>query len=326
MSSHFASTTRAQNSTKSRAYFCKLCSIAWIMGMSASTQIIIATQYTKRGTQTQKQSGWHTCRFDCPLAQQNLISCRFTTCLDSRKTGHRVQQSVFEKDVKRYGWGLPECLRPVDEGHESKQNARILRGGGLGPFVLDTLKIFGDSIENSLMSKYKELGSQSGAAKSTTADHHLQAPYKQIIVKLSKMEFLPQVHVNTFVQEARKELRTLEKHVADVRSQWPGLNDVKKKSESTRKHMVDDLRRKFHSERDAPHLSLLGDVREIRASYAYQLCGAGNATFAFAMAFEVLCNIKARESGGTILDREFAELMAIPKIAVRTLSALRSQP
>jgi len=42
------------------------------------------------------------------------------------------------------------------------------------------------------------------------------------------------------------------------------------------------------------------------------------------LAFDTLCKIKARESGGTTLNREFAELVTIPKIAVRTLSALRS--
>jgi RNA-dependent RNA polymerase len=112
-----------------------------------------------------------------------------------------------------------------------------------------------------------------------------------------------------------------------MKTQWSKIfsTSSKKNSGSTQKRTVDSLRREFHSGPDAPYLSLLGDVPEIRASYAYRLCGAGNTSFAFAMAFEVLCNIKARESGGTILNREFVELMAIPKIAVRTLSALRSQ-
>ena len=229
--------------------------------------------------------------------------------------------------MKQYGWGLPECLRPVEGGHERKQDAPIRRSAALGPFVLDTLKRFGESLTDGFMCKYEKLGSLPGAARFTAADRHLLLPYDQIIVKLSNMELLPQVHVSTFVQEARKELRNLEEHVAEVKLQWTtGFSpSSKKKSGSTQKHMVDDLRRKFHSGPNTPHLSLLGDVPEIRASYAYRLCGAGNAAFAFGMAFEVLCNIQARESGGTILDREFAELMAIPKIAVRTLSVLRSQ-
>lgn len=249
------------------------------------------------------------------------MSCRFTTCLDSRKTGHRVQRSVFEKDVERYSRGLPECLRPVDEGRGSNQNV-IRPIEALGPFVLDTLKDFGNSLENSFLCKYEELGSQPGAARSTTADRHLLGPYEQILMKLSKME--TQVHANDFVQEAHKELRKLKDHVEDTKSQW-GKCFSKKKSESTQKRTVDDLRQRFHSGPDAPHLSLLGDIPEIRASYAYKQCGAGNANFAFRMAFEDLCSIKARESGGTMLNREFVELMAIPKIAVRTLSALRSQ-
>ena len=252
------------------------------------------------------------------------MSCRFTTCLDSRKTGHRVQRSVFEKDVERYSRGLPECLRPVDEGRGSNQNV-IRPIEALGPFVLDTLKDFGDSLENSFLCKYEELGSQPGAARSATADRHLLGPYEKILMKLSKME--AQVNANDFAQEARKELRKLEDHVEDTKSQWAMCFSTpsKKKPESAQKRTLDDLRQRFHLGPDAPHLSLLGDVPEIRASYAYLLCGAGNANFAFRMAFEDLCSIKARESGGTVLNREFVELMAIPKIAVRTLSALRSQ-
>lgn len=252
------------------------------------------------------------------------MSCRFTTCLDSRKTGHRVQRSVFEKDVKLYSYGLPECLRPVEEGRGSNQNV-IQRRKALGPFVLDTLKGFGNDLANSFLCKYEELGSQPGAARSTTADRHLLGPYEQISMKLSKME--TQVHANDFVEEARKELRKLKDHVEDTKSQWAKCFSTpsEKKSESTQKRTVDDLRQRFHSGPDAPHLSLLGDIPEIRASYAYMLCGAGNANFAFRMAFEDLCSIKAQESGGTMLNREFVELMAIPKIAVRTLSALRSQ-
>ena len=256
------------------------------------------------------------------------MSYRFTTCLDSRKTGHRVQQSVFEKDVKRYAFGLPECLRSVKEGSERTQNGRIRRNEeALGPFVLDTLKRFGNDLTNTFMCKYKELGGQPGVARFDTADRHLMGPYEQIMLKLSKMESLRQVHANDFVQEARKELRKVEGHVENIKSEWTNFFSTfsKKKSESKQKCTVDDLRQQFRSGPDAPHLSLLGDVPEICASYAYRLCGAGHARFAFSIAFEVLCNIKARESGGTMLNREFAELMAVPKIAVRTLSVLRSQ-
>jgi hypothetical protein len=247
------------------------------------------------------------------------LAYMFTTCLDSRKTGHRVQQSIFDKDVRQYGWGLPECLRPVEEGRE---NVRILRSEGLDPFVLDTLKRCGSELANDFLCKYKELSSQSGATRVMTPDRHLLGPYQQIVEKLSRMENLPQVHLNDLVREARKEVKEIEKHVRDMKSEW---GKCFRKSGSTQKRMLDDLRRKFNSGPDAPHLSLLGDVPEIRASFAYKLHGADNPTFAFSMAFEVLCVIKARESGGTIVDRELAGLMAIPKVAVRTLSALRSQ-
>ncbi len=55
------------------------------------------------------------------------MSCRFTTCLDSRKTGYRVQQEVFRADTRKYAWGVPECLRFVEEGAERSQRGRIVR-------------------------------------------------------------------------------------------------------------------------------------------------------------------------------------------------------
>jgi RNA-dependent RNA polymerase len=289
--------------------------------MSASTQCIIAMRHTQRGTQTRKLSGWHTCRSNFPLTQHSLISCRFTTCLDSRKTGHRVQRSVFDKDVRQYGWGLPECLRPVEEGN---QNPARRNEALLGPFVLDTLKRSGIKLAEEFLCKYRELSGQPGATRSMTPDRHLLGPYQQIAEKLSRMERLPQVHLNDLVREVRKEVEAIERHVKNMKSEW-GKCFQKKNSGSTRNPMLIDLRRKFNSGPDAPHLSLLGDVPEIRASFAYKLHGTDNPTFAFSMAFEVLCVIKARALGGSIVDRELAELMAIPKVAVRTLSALRSQ-
>jgi hypothetical protein len=222
--------------------------------------------------------------------------------------------------VRQYGWGLPACLRPVEEGNQNPAKRNAL----LGPFVLDTLKESGKDLVEGFLRKYKGFSGQPGAIKFMTPDHHLLGPHQQIVEKLSKMERLPQVHLSDLVREARKEVQEIERHVKNVKSEW-GKCVHKKNSGSTRNPMLNDLRRKFNSGPDAPHLSLLGDVPEIRASFAYKLQGAEIPWFAFSMAFEVLCVIKARESGGTIVNRELAELMAIPKVAVRTLSALRSQ-
>lgn len=254
------------------------------------------------------------------------MSCRFTTCLDSRKTGHRVQQSVINRDAKQYGWPLPECLRSVEEGHEWDENGRTRRNEALGPFVLDTLKVFGRDLADSFLCKY-ELRDLPGAATFTVRDRHLLGPYQQIVEKLSTMESLPRVHINEFIQKARDELRKIEKHVEDMKSEWAkGFRTAsKKKSGFTQTRMVDDLQRRFNSGPDAPHISLLGDVPAIRASYAYERCRAEDPKFAFAMASGALCNIKARELGGTTFERKFADLVTIPKIAVRTLSALRPQ-
>ena len=253
------------------------------------------------------------------------MSCRFTTCLDSRKTGHRVRRDVFTKDVQRYGRGLPECMSQV-EMYEWKEDRNVRRDKALGPFVLESLRDFGTDLANTFLSEYEKLGGQPGVGGFMTADHHLLGPQQRIVKKLSEMESLLGADGNKFIIEARRELGMIESHVNDIKSEWPQVfaPSRKKKSRSTQNQALADLRRKFVSGPDVPHLSLLGDIPAIRASYAYKQCRANKPTFAFSMAFEDICRIKAQESGGTVLDRELAELMAIPKTAVCTLSTLRA--
>ncbi|KAI9445364.1 RNA dependent RNA polymerase-domain-containing protein [Lactarius indigo] len=201
----------------------------------------------------------------------------FTTCLDSRKTGLRVLEKVFEQDSKKK-WVNPRT---------SSQNG----AEHLGQFILDELQDFGKRIKDSFLTKYETPDGALAAERLFRAkDQHLLRPHQRILEKLSEMKSLPRVRVDDFIAEARRELVAVEEHVLTTKSEWKNL----------------------------------GDVPEIRASYAYSLCPPDNANFAFAMAFEELCNIKARELGGATIDREFAELMSIPKSAVRTLSVLRA--
>lgn len=241
------------------------------------------------------------------------MSCRFTTCLDSRKTGLHVLENVFQKDAKKYGWPLPKCMQDDGKKDES-QNGATRRGEALKPFILDELLSFGHSVAKNLWVEYDKPAMESFRTK----DQHLLRPYQRILEKLSEMRSLPRVKVDDFLGEARRELGAIEEHVDAMKSEW---------ASNTRgqDHAIEILRRKFTSRSpDVAHLALLGDVSEIRASYAYSRCISSNPKFAFAMAFKELCNIKARELGGTILDSEFAELMSIPKSTVRTLSALRA--
>lgn len=287
----------------------------------ANTRRIIGMRHIRRGTHTQKPSGWRICRFKFLLAEQNLMLFRFTTCLDSRKTGHRVQQEVFKKDMQR-SWGLPECLRSVEEGDHRGQNV-IKRGQGLGPFILDILQDFGNELKEGFLREYANLSGQPGAAR-FEADRDLLATYQKIMGKLSEIETIHRVYLNELAREARTELRTIEVHVESMKAEWARI--FRTGSMSARERKLDNLRRRFESGPDVPYLSYLGDISEIRASCAYRRGSAGTdiPRFAFSMAFDVLCKIKAQESRGTTLSREFAELVTVPRIAVRTLSALRS--
>ncbi|KAI9513086.1 RNA dependent RNA polymerase-domain-containing protein [Russula earlei] len=254
------------------------------------------------------------------------LAYMFTTCLDSKKTGHRIRRAVLENDSKLYGLGGPACLRDVEELDEWNQNCHIKRPDALGRFVLDVLREIGEVLADKFLADYEKLGSRPGMTRSTQ-DLHLLVPYQKIEAKLSQMASLPRVNVNDFIQEARKELGMIEEHVRNMKSEWPKAcrgGTAKKKTASKQKREVTALRRRFASGPDTPHLSLLGDIPEIRASYAYKLCISNNPTFAFSMAHDELCGIKARETGGITLNGEFAALMEIPKPAVRALSAIQS--
>lgn len=198
---------------------------------------------------------------------------------------------------------------------------RIKRGEGLGPFILDILQGFGDELRERFLREYSNLSGQPGAAR-FEPDRDLLGPYQKIMGKLSEIESLPGVYLNELARQARTELSTIERHVEEMKTQWGII--FRTTSKSAQNRMLVDLRRKFESGPDVPHLSHLGDIPEIRASCAYRRYGAVSPAFAFSMADDVLCKIKARESRGITLTREFAQLATVPKIAVRTLSALRS--
>ena len=224
-------------------------------------------------------------------------------------------------------WGKPECLRSVGKGDQRSQTVRIKRGEGLGPFVLDILKDFGYELQTKFLREYESLSGQPGAAGAARfeVDQDLLDPYQKIMGKLSDIESLPGVYFSELAREARAELRTIENHVKDMKTEWAEWGRIFGKApKSTQNNMLDKLKRKFESGPDVPHLSHLGDMPEIRASCAYRLCSAGEPKFAFSMADDMLCKIKARESGGRTVSGEFAELVTVPKIAVRTLSAIRS--
>jgi len=208
------------------------------------------------------------------------------------------------------------------ERYEWREEPDIRRNQDLGPFVLESLRDFGTDLADTFLSEYEKLGGQPAVGRFTTADHHLLGPHQRIVKKLSEMESLLGADGNKFILKARRELGEIENHVDEVKSEWPQAFVSRRKD--MQNQAIADLRRKFVSGPDVPHLSLLGDIPAIRASYAYKQCRANKPTFAFSMAFEDICRIKAQESGGTVLDRELAELMTIPKTAVRTLSALRA--
>ncbi|KAI0307660.1 RNA dependent RNA polymerase-domain-containing protein [Multifurca ochricompacta] len=147
------------------------------------------------------------------------LAYMFMTCLDSRKTGYRVQEKVFEQDSRRYGWGLPDCLRIDEERDVGSLNPPIRRREKLGPFVLDALQEYGQELADNYLRKYEELRRQPGvAAQFSAEDCHLLTPYKRVSELLTQ---LSGENANDFVEKSCRELGVVEEHVKAMKLEWP---------------------------------------------------------------------------------------------------------
>lgn len=238
---------------------------------------------------------------------------RFTTVLDSRKSGLVVKRYVLQADEK-HGFGKPVCLGGSDTARNIPRRPPVL-----GLFILEALLEAGDDIQRELLVMYSRMGRRL-AQGSTDAD--ILRPW-QSIQSAKRAKRLPEI--------VEREVEILKEHVDKARQEWAAIwsrpNGNNQYSQSTKEEI--NIAKKNEKERvlslakryaQVPEgcntLALLGNIETLKASYAYSL----SPKLALKVAFQALCKIKAETAGTTAFTKEFAEAMAISASEVRVRS------
>jgi len=244
--------------------------------------------------------------------------CRFNTCLDSPKTGHRLENHIFLEDRAQYGHPRPSCMVTMDQvdsagqGHQS--TAPVERSKHLGTFVLDSLVAAGRELRIRHLQTYDLLL----AGLDGRPDHDLLKPFKDATTMANEME-------RQKCQKFRDELMSLKAHVDEVQKAYQKLWASPRKPSSSRtkkggnRKDIDaalaDIARQFAEGPSNYHNFMTPNLAQIKASYAYSL----SATYGFSMAYRDLCTIKAVASQHIPIARSFAETMSIAPSFLRVL-------
>lgn len=242
-----------------------------------------------------------------------LLDYRFTTCLDSGKSGLCVNPHRFREDQRAWDHPLPDCMK---KGMDYVENRTALQPAS-DCFVLDTLMRKGEDIKNQHLRKYKE--SREKAVCSGEGDPDLIAPIARAIEQIGYRN-----------QAIRDELMKLEDHVEKVRHAWRTYwgsrssrravvwGKAKKLADrQANARRIEELRNDFASKPGPDEIGILLAldprlVSKLKASIAAGANGGLNDKFAFAMAYESLLTIKAEASGGVSpIARSFGDILGV---------------
>ena len=231
-----------------------------------------------------------------------------TTLLDASKSGHRLRPGILEKDLRAYGFSALKIQTP--RGSESLLD------------ILTQLKKAGQETGDELLKQHRDAGTDLDQPQ--RPDKDLAAPYEAASKHANKVFSVTKSKAFT------DELELIRRHVdlakdmfiaaACKKNQSP-LSQSKKGTRT--KSDQEDVMAKATREYAKPieNVLLIRDVEEVKASYAY-LC---NIKFAFTVAFNQLCLIKARASSEGIAPslRIFDEGKSFNPSFLRALSLSR---
>lgn len=239
------------------------------------------------------------------------LSNRFNHILDSRKSGLIVQRNIFRADSKRFDRTLPPCMSSGKQWFGESNRPFLPRDSNLGPFILDQLHSKINSVSNDVLDQLK----LQTDGESTPQDPDLLRPWTDA--------------KKTGVAAIERELDLIEAHVKSCKTRWSLTGGGRASNFTTESHaqrkkkekqkLVQDLQEKFRQKPDGVVLLPLmgsGTVDILKASLAYSM----SETFAFSMAFKLLCRIKAESHGMVAVTREFSESMSIPSSIARLLT------
>jgi hypothetical protein len=238
---------------------------------------------------------------------------RFTTCLDSGKSGLCVNIHRFREDQRAWSYPLPDCMR---KGGDYVENRTPLPPAS-SHFILDVLMRKGEEIRNRHLKKYKE--NREKVVGFGRVDPDLTAPIARAIEQIG--------HRN---QPIRDELTKLEEHVGKVRHTWSAYwgsrsgrhvvvwsKSKKSMDKLANAQRIEELRNDFASNPGPDEIGTLLAldprlVSKLKASIAAGTGSGPSDKFAFAMAYETLLTIKAEASGGVSpIARSFGDILGV---------------
>ncbi|TFK18696.1 hypothetical protein FA15DRAFT_243960 [Coprinopsis marcescibilis] len=237
----------------------------------------------------------------------------FNELLDSSKSGLRLREEVFNADKKEFG------KKPEPFG------------------VLADLKLAGAKFGAELEKQFQKAANFVDD-KDPPKDKDLIAPYEKIATYCNNLESLKKVNPNLSPVHAMlvEELGRMRKHVWDSQEMFnTKAGESRAKRERSEQQGKKPVRGGSASKTDqddimlAPAMSyhqpiqdihLLGNLEEIKASFAYSVAPTGK--FAWSVAFTDLCLIKARKdpSGFAPVLRKFDERKVLSSAVVRGLN------
>ncbi|KAF5385050.1 hypothetical protein D9615_001000 [Tricholomella constricta] len=235
------------------------------------------------------------------------LSYMFNTLLDSGKTGLRLKPNVFAKDQKDFGGQIPDT-----------QSSRAK------PYIFHTIHGAAKAAGDNLLREYDiQAKSLPGMITKERKDEDLLRPYRAALDLVKRVSNTPQgqtliVELNRIkavVDEAKQAHQTEKVRLGKARNQASPKKKQKKDFPRETDGML-EASRLFNE--DVESIVFFQNVREIKASYAYDL----DSNFAFCVAFRDLCAIKARSSPGGLapVTRAFDEAKSIPSGYVKAMA------
>ncbi|PIL31184.1 RNA-dependent RNA polymerase [Ganoderma sinense ZZ0214-1] len=247
----------------------------------------------------------------------------FNTVLDSRKTGHRVSEDVFKKDKRNFNKEMPPCLQSRKSGENPQERGdrkvSFKRDRALGPFILDYLFDAGRKMQDEHMKRYDGM-----KPRFFGSDADLLRPWDRMKAWIGDTSpvgadlALIQAHVNEHIRQ----WQVITGRMSSSRSTPSARGKAGARSGKSAQALYDELARSYAAGPEISSSSLLAcsaNIEQLKASCAYAL----KPKFAWYVAFQALCHIKAAAEGSIAFKAEFADLMSIPASTNRVLEQSR---
>lgn len=226
----------------------------------------------------------------------------FNYVLDGRKSGLLLKREVFQLDHRQYSSPLPTSF---DSTPRDPDVVCAKRSPGLPRFILESLANVGEKQYKEYLNRFYKI-SPAGIEERETRDAQLLKPYDDAL-RIAKTAASGNFSV------ILTELEMVKAHVVQAKDKW-GMAVRQKDNEKLLLEISS-----FYA--DHPSTTLIPNIEEVKASYAYHLCN-GRPYFAFSIAFVDICAIKARASpsGDAPSLKRFDQVKSISAAAVRVLT------